>query len=315
MAHISLTRAALTLALPLLAAGTTLSAEPKPIYNGLELIRGLYVAADIRDGPVRQDYVMAREMLFLEKDDGTKVFMTQYDFSPMWDLRPYLFSGQFPNGAVSTFEQGHADPASFGPATSIMFEQLKDHLVDLYSEAADPMSDTGSNSFSPPEVVIIRASEEYNKLMFCNRIGNDINGGSQSFFKDPNGPDCQLYEAAPSLGNLVAEKPTMELMQYDFDQDIGAIVSSIGVSGDQISLSIAGFDRQTKRMQSGFNGWENWLVSSQADRSTLHPKVTCKIPASRAEGLSKLVPGSVLMVRASIVSIDANSAVFDCTPA
>jgi len=312
MAHFPRTTAALTFALPLLAAGTTLSAQK---YNGHELIRGLYIAADARNGPVAQDYVMAREMLYLEKDDGAKVFMTQYDFSPMWDIRPYLYDSNFPSGASSTFENGHADPTSFGPATASMYEQLKEHLPDLYAEVASPMSDTGGNSFGPPEVVIIRASEDYDKLLLCNQMGNDFYEGQDSFFRDPNGPDCQLYEATPSLGNLVAETPTMELMQYDFDQDIGAIVSNIGVSGDQISISVTGFDRQTKRMKKGFNGWANWMEQSQSIGTSSRPRVTCNVPTSKASALSELVPGSVLMVRASVVSLEANAAVFDCTPA
>jgi len=98
MAHFSKTTAAITLALPLLAASTTLSADTK--YSGHELIRGLYIAADAQSGPLAQDYSIAREMLYLEKDDGTKVFMTQYDFSPMWNVRPYLYDSNFPQGAA-----------------------------------------------------------------------------------------------------------------------------------------------------------------------------------------------------------------------
>jgi len=310
MAHFPKTAAVLTLALPLLAASTTLSADTK--YSGHELIRGLYIAADAQSGPVAQDYFIAREMLYLEKDDGTKVFMTQYDFSPMWNVRPYLYDSDFPSGARSTFENAHADPASFGSETASMYEQLKEHLPDLYAEVASPMSDTGGNSFGPPEVVIIRASEDYDKLLLCNQMGNDFYEGQDSFFKDPNGPDCQLYEALPSLGNLVAEKSTMELMQYDFDQDIGAIVSNIGVSGDQIRISVTSFDRQTKRMQKGFNGWADWMERSQSIGTSSKPKVTCNVPASSAGALSELVPGSVLMVRVSVVSLDAGAAVFDC---
>ena len=287
MAHFPKTTAVLTLALPLLAASTTLSADTK--YSGHELIRGLYIAAGAQSGPVAQDYFIAREMLYLEKDDGTKVFMTQYDFSPMWNVRPYLYDSDFPSGARSTFENGHADPTSFGPETASMYEQLKEHLPDLYAE-------------------------DYNKLLLCNQMGNDFYEGQDSFFKDPNGPDCQLYEAVPSLGNLVAEKSTMELMQYDFDQEIGAIVSNIGVSGDQIRISLTGFDRQTKRMKKGFNGWADWMERSQSIGTSSKPKVTCNVPASSAGALSELVPGSVLMVRASVVSLDANAAVFDCTP-
>ena len=126
--------------------------------------------------------------------------------------------------------------------------------------------------------------------------------------------DCQLYEAVPSLGNLVAEKSTMELMQYDFDQDIGAIVSSIGVSGDQIRISVTSFDRQTKRMQKGFNGWADWMERSQSIGTSSKPKVTCNAPASSAGALSELVPGSVLMVRASVVSVSYTHLTLPTTP-
>ena len=82
MAHFPKPAAALILALAFLTAGT-LSTEANTIYNGSERIRGLYIAADAQSSPMAQDYFTAREMLYLEKDDGTKVFMTQYDFSPM----------------------------------------------------------------------------------------------------------------------------------------------------------------------------------------------------------------------------------------
>lgn len=108
--------------------------------------------------------------------------------------------------------------------------------------------------------------------------------------------------------------PTMELMQYDFDQELGAIVPNIRVSGDQIRISFSGFDRQTKRMKKGFNGWADWMERSQSVGRSSGPQVTCNVPASNAAALSELVPGSVLMVRASVVSLDANAAVFDCTP-
>ena len=144
--------------------------------------------------------------------------------------------------------------------------------------------------------------------------GNDFYEGQDSLFKDPYGPDCQLYEAIPSLGNLVAEMPTMEFMQYDFDQEVGAIVSSIGVSGDQIRISVTGFDRQTKRMQKGFNGWADWMERTQSIGRSTGAQVTCNVPTSSATALTELVPGSVLMVRASVVSLDASAAVFDCAP-
>jgi hypothetical protein len=309
MAHFPKPAAALILALAFLTAGT-LSTEANTIYNGSERIRGLYIAADAKNGPVAQDYVMAREMLYLEKDDGTKVVMTQYDFSPMWNVRAYLYDSSFFGGGASIIINGHVDPATFDQAVSNAFEDIR----DAETEVASPMSDTGGNSFGPPEVVIIPASDTYDMLLLCNQMGNDFYEGQDSFFKDPNGPDFQLYEAVPSLGNLVAEKSTMELMQYEFDQDIGANLSYIGVSGDQIRISVTGFDRQTKRMKKGFNGWASWMEQSQSIGTSSKPKVTCIVPASSAGALSELVPGSVLMVRASVVSLDANAAVFDCTP-
>jgi hypothetical protein len=121
------------------------------------------------------------------------------------------------------------------------------------------------------------------------------------------------FSKTTSLGNLVAVTPTMELMQYDFDQDIGAIVSSIGLSGDQISISVTGFDRQVNRMKKGFSGWANWMEQSQSIGTSYRPRVTSNVLASQAATLSELLPGSVLMVRASVVSLEANVAVFDCT--